>query len=444
MTQIIVSPLGNDTQDGGELTPLLTVNRAIAVALPGDSIVVRGTITGQTVTVNKAGVANAPISIIQHADGGTIDGEFIWPKVPANAVIMKSPTGVIGHYGPLVNITASHIVWSVDVCNSLGRGVGVTGDYVTLIGCSVDMCRNACINAQDCKSIVIQGVKWSHGGSYYQAQRNPAQYNWPVCCHLLRVTDGWVEGCEGFENWGEGLAAGRGCTNVLFLNNKLWDNLSVNLYFDRVNKSTAAGNHISCTGNTLPCEGISLRNETYGGEQTPPLADVSIERNVIVGCSKGVVLGRSEKAGELMQRVRIQRNTVVNSTITNLFTNAADHRSITIAENIFYQYDGLQAQVSGIQPGQYTFSRNAWVGVYAPSDVVISASDVHGVSLDVDYAPLEDYGIGAIDYIAPPPPVDPPIPDALVKIIFAAKMSASEAAELGRLLDGKTFTMMVD
>lgn len=434
MKSIIVSPTGIDTQDGSELTPLLTVNRAMAAALPGDTVVIRGTITGQTVTVGKGGTAEAPISVIQHADGGAIDGKFIWPKLPVGADHLTGSDGTISHYGALVNIPADYVRWSVDARNSLGRGISVTGDNVTLVDCWVDYCNNACINVQECSDIWIQRVRWSHGGWYDQT---PAK--WPACCHLLRVTNGLVMECEGFENLGEGLAAGRGCTNVRFVSNKLWDNLSVNLYFDRANRSAAAGNRIWCTGKTKPCEGIALRNETYGGAQTPPLADVDIDRNVIFWCSKGIVLGRSETAGELMQRVRVSRNTLANDGV-NLFANAADHRAVMVEEDIFYQDIGEQAEVYGIRQGEYTFDHNGWGGTVAPPASVTSPTDVYGVELDADFAPLADYGIGAMDYVAPPPVI---VPDELVRLIFATKMSIEDATQIAAVLNGKTFTLMV-
>lgn len=385
MATYYVTSAGSNSNNGTSVgTAFATVDHAVnTIAVGGDTVVVSGTLH-QKITLTKIFSAAARLTIIPHpTNGGLIDGAF---TLPVGTPAFTNPSdGKTAHFIPLVVINGQYITWQVDVQESLGRGIGGTGSHITISDCTIDWCRNACINFQDCSDITITNVEWYHGGSYQEA--NPGTQNWPVCCHILRVNTAVVSNCTGGLNWGEGLASGRGCTNITFSDNILYDNFSVNLYGDRAVSTKFFRNLVFCTGTVsgVPrCEGIVLRNETYSGAQTPTTNGVDIAHNLAVGCSKGIVLGSSELAGELLSNVRVLFNTIVNATANGIFVNAPYHRDFVVKKNIFYQLTGVGnfAQVSGVVAGEYTWDENAWIGrAAAPPAGAAGPNDVAGVVL---------------------------------------------------------------
>lgn len=455
MTVWVASPTPGNSPTGAEDAPY-SLSTAISMALPGDTVLLRGVFT-QPVSITKSGTPGAPITYAMHPDKAAIDGKFIWPKPSANAVIMKAPDGVIGHWGPLVNIQADDIAWSVDVRNSLGRGIGVQGKRVTLRDALVDWTRNGAINIQNSEEIRVLNMRWSHSGSYYQGERDPNLFNWPVACYVQRTNGVEVRGCTGFECWGEGLAFGRGTINGFAHYNTIYDVMSVGMYGDRCRNCEIWNNTIYCTGtfgNVGPSEGLVVRNENYN-DGTPPMTGFRAIDNLIVHVKKGIVIGRSEKVGELMSNVLLDHNTLVDCTDVSIFHNSADHRGVAFVNNLVHQKNGEFVRGSGVKTGEYTVSHNGWGGIENPqiSPLFTSPTDIYGVRLvnpgatilpgmlyRDNYAPVANYeGIGAIQYI--PPVVEPPIiENESVRIILEGSLSPDKAAAFRKMIaDGKFF-----
>lgn len=399
MTTYYVASAGNNANNGTSVgTAFATVDYAVNTkAVGGDTVVISGTLN-QRVQLTKIFSAGARVNVIPHpTNGGLVSGNNF--TLPVGAVQITNPSdGKTAHFIPLVTIDGQYITWEVDVEESLGRGIGGTGSHIIVQNCTVDYCRNACINFQDCSDITIENVQWYHGASVVES--SPGIVNWPVCCHILRVATATVRNSTGGLNWGEGLAVGRGCSNILIEGNTLYDNFSTQCYADRANSTKFLRNFVFCTG-TVPgvgrTEGISMRNETYGGPATPSTNGLDIAHNLVVGCTKGIVLGRSELAGELASNIRVLFNTVVNATVQGIFANATYHQAVQVKKNVFHQVTGVGvfASVSGIQPGAYTWTANAWVGrASAPPAAVASGGDINTVVL---FAPEAVYTSSTID-----------------------------------------------
>ena len=61
--EVIVSPLGSDAADGSLATPFQTVRKAVAVAMPGDSVKLRAGTYRELVNPVRSGTAGSPITI---------------------------------------------------------------------------------------------------------------------------------------------------------------------------------------------------------------------------------------------------------------------------------------------------------------------------------------------------------------------------------------------
>jgi hypothetical protein len=371
-----VSDTGLDTNSGLTL-PLAfaTVNKAVSVAAGGDTIIVAG-ILHQTVSITTSYSAAAPLTIIAHPSlGGTIDGQF---SLPTGAVAYTNPNdGTVSTFAALVVITGNHIVWSVDVKNSRGRGIRIGDDApatpntnVTLQDCWVDYCRNSCIYVVNCGDITLRRVTWSHAGSYYQEERAPSTtYNWPGALAFVTADGYLVEECYGFENWGEGFIHDKGSTLGIVRYTTLRDNMSVGLYCNRATQVAYYGNLIYNTDTFIsPAQGIAVQNEANTA-QFGNVDGVDIYNNISVGHNFNLVIGSGQGTNDPISNVRVAFNTLLGAQPSSpsdtswgaMRLVATNHVNITIYGNLIYQSDGEWGSYSG-DNSTYVKRYNSWSG----------------------------------------------------------------------------------
>lgn len=459
--------------DGSELAPY-NMTQAIQAAKPGDTILMRG-VFNEVVKIAGTYTANAPLTIAAHPDGAAIDGKFALPKAPANPPY-TSPTGEVGHFGALVQITGKYISWSgVDIKNSLGRGISVsdTSD-VELRDFTVDWSRNAGVNLHTADRVTCRNVRNFHAGCYYQEQRPPSKkYNWPVAFNVLFSKNVALYGCESSYNWGEGFALGRGTSDSQIINCTAANSMGIQIYLHRSEHSQAVGNLVYCDGSLFIANGIVINNED-NFPNAPVVNNMLVANNIAVGCRHSYAIWGNETSGVKSTGVRFLFNTSINSSESSLLIRTKGVSAPVFAGNLFYQNVdiGEIVELAGVPDG-IVFDRNAWITPVAVPAAARSPRDVTGVELvnpnaKISYgkvdaanyrpttlsgigvvkgAPDVDYGgasrklwtVGALESFTDvvDPPVDPV--DQLVQLTIEANFSAEEATQLRALLKDRAF-----
>lgn len=83
-----VSPTGADTNDGSEASPVATINRGLALAMPGDTVLVRAGTFRELVVVPRSGAAGSPITLRGRCgERPIIDGTGLGRGVAAPALV---------------------------------------------------------------------------------------------------------------------------------------------------------------------------------------------------------------------------------------------------------------------------------------------------------------------------------------------------------------------
>jgi hypothetical protein len=383
---------------------------------------VRGVLKGQTVTIDRSYQAGTPLAVIQHDDGGMIDGEFKFPQPGANALIMKAPDGTIGHHAPLVNITGSHVRWSVDVRNSLGRGVGVSdASNVELREFTVDWSRNAGVHLHSVQNVRCYQVQNRHAGCYYQQPRDPSKYNWPVAFNVVYSKNVVVDSCESSQNWGEGIALGRGTADSKIVGSIFADNMALNLYMHRCERSQALRNLVYCTS-ANPCPGIVVNNEdNFTGTVVNNLL---IGLNVCIGNRFNLSVWGNETSGVVSQDVMFLFNTSINGRgegkAGGMLLRAKGARKLRVYGNLFYQKDGRYFEIEGA-PEDCLFENNCWGGATSAPPALVTGKGIAGVQLTKPDAPYA-YGNVKVESYAPTKPYAiPQIPEVEDKDFLGRK-----------------------
>jgi hypothetical protein len=83
-----VSPTGSDSNAGTLTQPFKTLNKAVNVVLPGDTVLVHAGTYPEIVTIRRSGTATAPIHLLAAGDGAVV----IKPSLPAVPCTATSPT----------------------------------------------------------------------------------------------------------------------------------------------------------------------------------------------------------------------------------------------------------------------------------------------------------------------------------------------------------------
>ncbi len=287
-----VNPSGSDSNPGTSTAPFKTFSKAVSVLTAGDTLMVSGTFTNQTLLVNKSGSASAPITIVGN-----------------NAVI-----NVQGSKNNGINISGSYVnVSGFDVRNSFEHGVLIGGKHVRFENSSVH------------HTVLENGSNGSCSGAG----------SWGSAVKLVVGAENvTIRGNTVYENCGEGIAVTRG-VNVLVENNTVRDNFSVNIYVDNSPYVTVKNNVISC-GNTYlrnggRAIGIVLGEESYSGWGAQRHHNYVLD-NYIEGCHDGIASWLPEVAGGKLKDSVISGN-IVPSGIRRGITINSGNQNVLIENN---------------------------------------------------------------------------------------------------------------
>jgi hypothetical protein len=165
---------GNDAASGQAGAPWKTIQKAVTVAAPGDTVVVGAGVYGERVTFPRSGTSTAPITV----------------QSEAGQIPIIDGTGLGGGvYGTLVSIQNQSYVTlqGLTIRNSEGNGVTVSGNsaHVQLVGLDVYNCLNGVWieGATSPAYTFVRGSKvhdtgqggiviWNAPGGYYLIDQN--------------------------------------------------------------------------------------------------------------------------------------------------------------------------------------------------------------------------------------------------------------------------------
>lgn len=165
-----------------------------------------------------------------------------------------------------------------------------------------------------------------------------------------------------YQNWGEGLVAGRRSDRITLENNVSWDNRHANLYINAVTYPVAQRNLIYCTDNRefwrkagqptyRPGPGIVLRDEVLDGN-VPISHHQVVVNNIVVGCGRNFTVSSQRTEGGLRDAI-IAHNTFVEargevgSAYLNVSFSEATYVNSVFSNNLIVQSDHAVARQSG-------------------------------------------------------------------------------------------------
>jgi chitodextrinase len=360
-----VSISGNDANPGTLAAPLRSVTQAAVVALPGDTIHVRGGVYSERVKIYSKGTAAARITFKPYnSEKVTFDGA----TVPSDkAVVTLNGTEYVDFSGfevrnaPYIGILGWEAkqtrILDNDVHDTVRGGIWVGADTT---GLSSDIT----VSGNSVHNTVLENQYHNMGGG-----------GWAGAVVVSVTERATITGNRIWNNDGEGLISLRSNQHVV-RGNTIWDNFSVELYIDNSRFATIDRNLVYSTGNPRylrngeRAAGIAVANETNSNMN--PSSDNVFSNNIVVGTRWGFYYGAWESGGGFRSS-KVVNNTFYGTTDAIIEIENDAHANSVIQNNIFYGTGSPSPRYTGAGAG-VTYANNLWYGGTAGS--AASASDV--------------------------------------------------------------------
>ncbi len=356
-TIYVVATNGSDSNPGTQGQPFATIQQAIRKVKAGDTIQVRGGTYHQQFRITTSGTAAQPITIMAYpGEKPILDGQYTLPEGSVARCNNEGSEPKCFTFNALVRIIGSHIRFrGFELTRSFGRGITIGNTAqdpsvdVIVEDCSIHDVRNNQIQVRFAENVLVQNCVAYHGSDYAVHDRPTAVLNWPSMIIALDADQVTFRGIQAYHNYGAGITAGAGSTNVTIEDNVIYDNIGSQSYVHRTRNVIIRRNFIYHTnhkdfrrgGNPAGC--IALNNEKDFADY-PYVKDIAIYDNVLVGCNKNIAIWNSDKTPTLIENVTIRQNTLVNAAANGAleavnFSIACDAnvRNIVVEKNIFYQ-----------------------------------------------------------------------------------------------------------
>ncbi len=320
-TVYYVSPTGSDNNSCTQSAPCKSFNKAMSLAVSGDTVIALQGIYNEMVTIAKSGLT-------LEGQGATID------TTAQNGIYVKPNVQNIVIRGFTITRTKSHAIF-------------IEGKFVTVENNTVyhSVLENGSLSGN---TITCRNDSW---GSAIKAGNGSSS---------LVIRNNTV-----YENCGEGIAATRS-NDVTIENNTTYDNYGVNIYIDNSYNVRVLNNNGYCTV-SVPA-GIALGEENYSGWGAQ-LHDVLVSGNTVTNCYFGFVAFGSDVGG-----------TLTNVTVSNNYFPSGARRGISILSelnsNVLIQNNVHFNDIYVAFPKGVTLSGNTKVsGSTAPTPTAISPTN---------------------------------------------------------------------
>lgn len=374
MATYYVSPTGNDGNSGtSPSTPWRSLNKGMSVLKAGDTLLMRGGVyyESRSVTLGGVGASSQPITVAAYGN-----------EVP----IIDGSGSNLGNWSGLFDITGSNIIVDgLTVRNTFHPGPNrvrgfriFKGGDVTLRHCTAYNTSGAPFLMQDMSGGFIENCTAYDGAMVHSLENRPnkppGDWNWPGAGFTIsRARNVVVRKCLGYGGWGEIAIADKGAVGVTFEDN-IFHTTWAPTYVNRSQDIIWRRNFVYTTRREdgVLCRGIFLANET-NTSTLPPLNNILVENNIIVGALIGVGADTYGFGG--MTNVTIRHNTIVNSFkhAVRIQRSEAIHKNFIVENNVFFGSGEAIAHVLG---SGVTWRNNCW-GV-APPPAARGAGDIVG------------------------------------------------------------------
>jgi hypothetical protein len=333
MSDVYVSPDGEDIASGNELHPVHTLNRASELVRAGGSILytsgVHQHVTQQTIT--RSGN----------------EGERITVCPAPGAQVVIDGGGGSGGATPLVMLDGNYVTFKgIEVARSARQGIAIyAAKYVEVLGCDVHDCwETGIINegptVDSNVGTLIEGCT-VHRNTNHNLTGEPG-YGQGIS--LSKGKGGMARRNYIFNNMGEGLGIMKGHVGGSVLENVSFDNYKINIYIDSpVDGAWIKKNLCYCTGNEkyltygekLKSTGITLARETGSGH----IEGIVCEDNSLLGCHYGISFFIQKRDSGLVG-ANFNRNLIANSVAAGMWIERGGASGNTIRDSIFVSNTG--------------------------------------------------------------------------------------------------------
>ena len=356
-----VSPAGSDTDGGTMPAPFRTIQHAVDMAAPGDTIYLRGGTYEEAVHLSHSGNADARLLLTGYAGETVIlDGRDTLPRG-------RSPF-------PLLLVSGDYVtVQDLTIQNSYGIGLQLEGNYG--IAARITAQRNASTGirvTRGSQNAVCDSVVYWNGKAN---DRSAGQHATPWAAGLsvngagVRYT--MLHGNTVWNNWGEGLSTFNSYY-VTVEDNIVFDNFATNLYVSNTTHALVQRNLAYATeSNVTSGYGGVSDNFVFGDEGGVPVSSDNIAiNNLVMGgarafsCCTGAVNNV------------IANNTFVNAWASGIATvqlwGSGSYSNAVFQNNIIHQ-DGALTIALWAAPG-LRHSRNLWSKL--PRSAALASDDI--------------------------------------------------------------------
>ncbi|AUS96050.1 hypothetical protein CDQ84_03100 [Clostridium thermosuccinogenes] len=392
-----VATTGNDNNSGSKDEPFLTIQKAMDVASPGDTVYIRGGTYYITspITITKSGEAGKPITLAAYpGETPVIDGQNKYPDFNFATYTYNGQT-YEHSWEPLIKILASHIVVDgLEITRSYGKGIeagNVTGEIrysdITVKNCKIHHNWATALEFEHLDNSLADNNEIWQNNIFAPFDRRPEDVRWPVILLIATCSHTTVQNNKIYNNWGEAIGIWSNFRTpsqiskyITVQDNEVFDNYAVEIYIDHGAYVTVQRNLVYKTGDTTfyrdgaPCAGILISDELYG-DGTPP---VGHHRKIINNFAKGnlsnIAYWYQGVEGSALNNDLIAHNTLVDAYNDGIYIAAADHINTRIENNIIKQSSGNLVRTE--QDPELHFSHNCWSG--SVSGIASSANDVIG------------------------------------------------------------------
>jgi hypothetical protein len=370
-----VAPNGNDANAGTFRSPFRTIQRAANEVSAGQNVWVRGGTYVEQIDISASGASSAPI---------------FFRAAPGERPIVDGQGILAPNWGYLVELSGDYTrLYDIEVRNSAGIGLAVTGTNALVHGCYVhDNYENGVlVTAGGDNSVVEYCDVFSNAMSNYQGQLLAGYW-----AGGLQAAVGFPSGIifrhnTVWQNWGEGVSAFE-CAGATIEDNIIHDSYTANIYVSDSYNVTAQRNLI-WTDPDSPMYGYGDRVGIMLGDEHDEYAshDINILNNIVYGGSRNLYWWQGFDHG--LVDVLIAYNTLVNADeYYGIEIDAGAHSNVRIANNLVQQ-DGALPNGYTVADADVVWDHNLWskANTY---EALNGTGDVVGAPLlaDVDTHPF--------------------------------------------------------